>query len=453
MASVWKRKCDKDRRGAPWYCSYFDAQRGKWATVKGYSDKAASEEKAIKLERESARRAEGIIDPVDEQSRRPIDEHVGDYIIKLKGEMCVPRHVLQIERRLTHLFAAMRIERIMDLDATKVLKYFTEHKVQRTSDPDRRTLSVSTRNGVIANLKAFSRWAAEARRVPFDPLATLKKIDERAQSRVHPRRAITPSDIGLLLRAAEERPLKELMLIRRGKNKGKLLAKVGERAREEAVRLGCERRMCYLIAVWAGLRRSEIEALTWGDIHLDSLVPRITLRAETTKAGRGDSLVLHHQLADELRAYRPDDWSPSDSVVQTVPDMNVMRRDLAWAGIDAGDRIRGFIDLHSLRMTLNTLMASHGMTQRSRQAQMRHSDPRLTEVTYMDQTLLPIADELGRVPAIPLGGPTLAAGGNGSERGTPERKAIEVHDVGQRGTDGAKPTDGQRDARARRRSA
>ena len=32
---------------------------------------------------------------------------------------------------------------------------------------------------------------------------------------------------------------------------------------------------------------------------------------------------------------------------------------------------------------------------------MRHTDPRLTEVTYMDQTLLPIADQLFAMPPIP----------------------------------------------------
>lgn len=283
--------------------------------------------------------------------------------------------------------------------------------------------------------------------MPFDPLATLKKIDERAQSRAHPRRALTRAELGRLLEVAENRPLQELMLVRTGKNKGKLLAKVGERARHEAVRLGRERRMCYLIAVWAGLRRSEIEALTWGDIHLDSLVPRMTLRAETTKAGRGDSLVLHHQLADELRAYRPETWSPSDAVVQTVPDMNVMRRDLAWAKIDAGDRERGYVDLHSLRMSLNTLMASHGVTQRSRQAQMRHSDPRLTEVTYLDETLLPIADELGRVPAIPVGGPTLALDANTTSTGTRNGKTTGERASGERGRSGGEK------AGSRRRSA
>lgn len=42
-----------------------------------------------------------------------------------------------------------------------------------------------------------------------------------------------------------------------------------------------------------------------------------------------------------------------------------------------------------------------GLSSRTRRTQMRHTDPRLTENTYMDAALLPIASELQKVPAIP----------------------------------------------------
>ena len=45
-----------------------------------------------------------------------------------------------------------------------------------------------------------------------------------------------------------------------------------------------------------------------------------------------------------------------------------------------------------------------GVPQRIRQAHMRHTDPRLTENTYMDEALLPVAAELAKVPAIPKPG-------------------------------------------------
>jgi hypothetical protein len=43
-------------------------------------------------------------------------------------------------------------------------------------------------------------------------------------------------------------------------------------------------------------------------------------------------------------------------------------------------------------------MAAAGLTPRMRQAHMRHTDPRLTENTYMDERLLPIAAEIATLP-------------------------------------------------------
>ncbi len=170
---------------------------------------------------------------------------------------------------------------------------------------------------------------------------------------------------------------------------------------ERAKQIGRERRLAYLIAVWTGLRRSEIAALRWDDLDLDGAVPRIRLRAETTKSRRADTLVIHPQLADELRAVRPADVATAVMVVKTVPSIRVLQADLKYAGVEYGNRTIGYADFHALRKTLSTMMAAAGMSQRVRQAHMRHTDPRLTECTYMDESLLPVADELSKVPAIP----------------------------------------------------
>ena len=67
---------------------------------------------------------------------------------------------------------------------------------------------------------------------------------------------------------------------------------------EKATREGVNRRLAYLLAVWSGLRRSELAALTWGDVDLDVLPAKIRLRAETTKSKRADSIALHPQVVD-----------------------------------------------------------------------------------------------------------------------------------------------------------
>ncbi len=78
-----------------------------------------------------------------------------------------------------------------------------------------------------------------------------------------------------------------------------------------------------------------------------------------------------------------------------------LQADLKLAGVEYGNRAVGYVDFHALRKTLSTMMAAAGMSQRVRQAHMRHTDPRLTEGTYMDESLLPVAEELSKVPAIP----------------------------------------------------
>jgi len=67
--------------------------------------------------------------------------------------------------------------------------------------------------------------------------------------------------------------------------------------------------------------------------------------------------------------------------------MDVLKLDLAFAGIDYGNKEIGFADLHAMRMSLNMMLAAQGVKSRSRQAHLRHTDPRLTEVTYFDKSL------------------------------------------------------------------
>ena len=65
-----------------------------------------------------------------------------------------------------------------------------------------------------------------------------------------------------------------------------------------------EYKLVYLMAVFTGLRRAELEALEWGDIGLDSPKPFIHLRAETTKSRRDDTIPLRRDLTEWLKKAR-----------------------------------------------------------------------------------------------------------------------------------------------------
>jgi integrase len=287
------------------------------------------------------------------------------------------------------IIAGCKATRLHELTVTRIEAYLNEEGI-----------SGHTRNTYIQTLKTFIRWAVETDRLREDPLRALKATPQSKIDPVHPRRALTVSEIDRLLEAAESRPLIEAQTVRTGKDKSKLIAKAHDRVKRKRSRLGRERRLAYLIAVWTGLRRSEIKKLQWRDVDLDAQIPCLRLRREATKARRNDMLVLHPQLADALKKARPGNVAGTAHIVRTVPDMKTFRADLVASGIDPGDRTTGYIDFHSLRMTLSTMMATAGMSQRVRQSHMRHSDPRLTEKTYMDERLLPVASALCRVPAI-----------------------------------------------------
>jgi hypothetical protein len=142
MASVYKRKDDKTRKGAKWRVSWYDAESGRWRDKVGYSDKEASVELGRRLERQAARRAEGMTDPMDEHRRRSLDDHLNDFIAQVKaGERC-PRYVLQLENRLRRIVSGIDAERLHDLDPVKINRFLASRELRATSTSPASRLSV-----------------------------------------------------------------------------------------------------------------------------------------------------------------------------------------------------------------------------------------------------------------------------------------------------------------------
>jgi integrase len=300
-----------------------------------------------------------------------------------------------VENRIKCILDGLGVEYLYELDPVAVDRFLTDLARKKKH-------SGITRNEYIASIKSFTKWAVTFRRMKDDLLAGLRVSERRGMEPAHPRRALSMDEIARLLEAAERRALIELQTIRIGPCKGKAVAKVKPHTKAKALRKGRERKMVYMLAVWTGLRRNEIRQLTWGDIHLDTIPGHIVLRARTTKSKRADSLPIHEQLAGELKIWRPRNAGPGDRVVSTVPHMKTLRADLALAGIAYKDEGGRYVDFHSLRVSLSTMLAAHKVSPRAAQALMRHTDPRLTAAVYTDERLLPLAAELQNVPAIPL---------------------------------------------------
>src|SRR2546421_718186 len=97
MASVFKRgrwvdtkgrKCTKDTPDAKWMESRFWTVQyflnGKPKTIKGFTDKTASEQLGAKMERAKARGEVDMVDIYKPHRGRPLAEHVADWVGELR---------------------------------------------------------------------------------------------------------------------------------------------------------------------------------------------------------------------------------------------------------------------------------------------------------------------------------------------------------------------------------
>jgi integrase len=168
-----------------------------------------------------------------------------------------------------------------------------------------------------------------------------------------------------------------------------------------------ERAIVYRLALAVGLRRSELEELRWGDLGLTAIPSYIQLRAEATKARRGDRLLLPPSLATDLRSQKPKGADDGDRAL-AVPSLDRWKADIAAAGIPWKDGLGRQADFHGgTRKTLCTRMHRAGVPLAAAMRVMRHTDAKLTMVDYTDDgqlgqfTLPEIPATLAKVDAQP----------------------------------------------------
>ena len=123
MASVFKRSKDRNRRDARWAIAWYD-ESSQRRTKLAFTDKAASERLARKLDDEARARREGLVDPAAERLRthgqRPISEHVADYEKHLAGKGGTQRHVAATIGMIRRAIQACGWTTLTDMDALQL---------------------------------------------------------------------------------------------------------------------------------------------------------------------------------------------------------------------------------------------------------------------------------------------------------------------------------------------
>ena len=283
-------------------------------------------------------------------------------------------------------------------------------------------MGAGTRNEYRAACVGFGNWCVATNRLVSNPFDGAPKADARADCR-RKRRALTEAELRRLLEAARKRPLLNAMTVRRGPNKGKLVAKVDDCQRRKLDTLGLERALIYKAYLLTGLRKSELASLEVGQLELDGPLPVVYLDVGDEKNREGNAIALRSDLVVDLRRWLAAKLKatqakarrrgepvparlPADTPVFYVPTglLRILNRDLELAGIPKRDERGRTVDLHALRHTFGTHLSKGGVAPRTAQAAMRHSSIDLTMNVYTDPKLLDVHCALDALPQMPLDG-------------------------------------------------
>jgi len=323
---------------------------------------------------------------IREAQARPLLEHLHDYTRSRDRIGRNWRYVKELGNRLKRVIEECQWKTVTDISAAS----FTTWRDAQTA------MSAKTKKEYQISASGFTSWLRKNKRGLTDnPLDAVDSISLAGKHTFKRRALSTPEVEALLAVAGTHRPI-------------------------------------YLLAIYTGLRRSELKQLEWRDVVLDSATPHLKVRAATTKNSKDANLELHPLAIEALRALRAQsEITPSARVFHGVfPKLEAFKTDLKRAGI-AGEAHLGYkVDFHSFRHTFGTLLSIAGTPLAVAKGLMRHSDAKLTLDVYTTNAFLPTSEAIHALPHFGVTGqgcsprrsPVLCPEGqNGAHAGTNEK--------------------------------
>lgn len=326
------------------------------------------------LVRNVERQHAGLVDPAADQLRRPVEEHIAEYQTHMIAKARSEKHVAETVRLITNVVTECRYRLLADLQAgsDRLEEYLAG---RRQSGSSHRTV-----NADLIAVRSFCRWLISKKRMHQDLTEGLVRLSEDEDRRLE-RRSLTDGEAQELIAATfrSQRVYRHLT--------------------------GEDRAVLYMLAQRTGLRRKELRSLTPASFELQSSPPVVRLRAAVSKRRKRDILPLSAELTRAVAGYlaRKDRQQPvwPGSWWQRAAEM--LRLDLAEAGIEPVDEDGYVLDFHGQRTTFITSLARAGVSPATAQKLARHSDINLTMGTY---TRLQMEDLLVAVEKLPLLRPT-----------------------------------------------
>lgn len=349
MGSLFKR-ADAGGKGGRWYAAYTDHTGRRVVKATGTREKKSAQAILDHWESEAAKRRSGTIDPRVErattQAARPIAEHQKEFIAKLTASGDSEKYIRQTNRELTLVVAATGAAQLRDLTAEGIEKHLNDLKAQGLSP--RKIASV------ITSVKGFLKWAVETDRVTHNPLARIKKPRAQTDRRLE-RRPFTVPEWKRFIRNCQ----------------GECLGVPAP-----------ERRLLYETALQTALRANELRSLTADRLHLKESPPFVLVSHGSTKNKQLARQYITPDLAARLAKHAKKRTGPLFTMPPDWQVVDMVRHDLAAAGIPDKDASGRQIDFHAIRHTCGTWLAQSGVHPKAIQSIMRHSDIRLTIETY-----------------------------------------------------------------------
>ncbi len=362
MASVYRPK------GRGKYVAQYRGADGAVHRVTLGRDKDASPARAVEIERKVERERAGLADPHEAQAKRPIAEHLEDFLASLADRQRSKDYAALMATRIRAILDGTRARAVSDLRPSSVEAFLGDLATQGRG---RKTLA-----HYAAAIKGITRWLLRDGRIGSDPLASLEPVPlEGDRKRV--RRALDEREQRRLIQAAE----------------------TSERSSFDLT--GRDRAMIYRVVLATGLRANELATLTAGSLTFGDS-PTVTVAPKNAKNRKLEPLPLRREVADALRAYvgiRPADALVFPKTSWADHGTRMMAPDLQAAGIPY-KTADGVVDLHALRHSFITGLARAGVPPQIAQRLARHSDVRLTLGVYSHLGLVDLAGAIAKLPGL-----------------------------------------------------
>lgn len=372
---------------------FLDFDSGRWRTKKGFATMAKARDCLSDKKKEFRAKERGDFDAYAEHRRRPIAEHVADFVEHVRsGQRRRPRkrpekHVGLVKSRLVAAFEAMNTKTLADLNLDRAARF-----LNKLLDVDK--VTPKTRNDYMATLKQFCRWCEEGNRITKSPLAPLRKLRDDAPRQ---RQALPAETVQLLAAGAIQR-------VRQQSMPGNL---------ERDLRAARLRALSVLVAFLAGLRNNELANLTWRMVEQDNNL--VALPALITKSGREEFVPLHAGLAWLLREVRRDRGAAEG---RTVADSELVvgyldkkgnptlpvhlaeriREDAEWLRLPVVDSAGRKLDLHAMRTSFANELDRRGVPDGIIGDLMRHKPATVTRRNYVRRDAARLREFVDRIP-------------------------------------------------------